>query len=153
MKKNHSRRQLLKQSTVGISGVALGTAAFSISEAQTAFAAGRRFERTTDFIGSYRGSYDGRNASVKISSLISFKLVLEIVFTDIDHKLTYKGIWAAPSEVSPPTHILANIKLNQVGGSDQIYWSKLYLHTWDISYMSGVSVRNNVEFGMSFTRT
>jgi hypothetical protein len=111
-----------------------------------------QFRNTDDFIGSYHGSYDGRNASLSITSVISFKTVLEITFKDLDRNETYEGQWGAPTETSPETHILANITLNQVGGSGQIYWSKLYLHTWNTSYMSGVSVWNNIEFGMSFTR-
>lgn len=111
-----------------------------------------QFHSTTDFVGTYRGSYDGRNASAIITSAISFNTILTIEFTDLDRHETYKGEWAS-QEGSPPTHILANIMLNQVGGNGQIQWSKLYLHTWNIAYMSGVSVWNNTEFGMSFTRT
>ncbi len=110
-----------------------------------------QFQSTDDFVGSYQGSYDGRNASVLITSAFSFNTVLNIMFEDLDRNETYEGLWSAP-EGSPPTHILADITLNQVGGSGQVYWSKLYLHTWNTSYMSGVSVWNNIEFGMSFTR-
>jgi len=62
-----------------------------------------------------------------------------------------RGEWAT-AEGSPATHILADITLNQVGGSGQVHWAKLYLHSWNISCMSGVSVWNNTEFGMPFTR-
>src|SRR5579859_8049764 len=102
-----------------------------------------QFHSTDDFIGSYQGSYDGRNASVSITSGISFNTVLRITFTDLDRHETYEGLWSAP-EASPPTHILADITLNQVGGSGQVFWSKLYLHTWNTMYMSGVSVWNNI---------
>jgi hypothetical protein len=113
-----------------------------------------QFHATTDFIGNYRGSYDGRNAAVTIASVISFNTVLRITFTDLDRNETYMGEWVVPEgSPVPVTHILANLTLNRVGGSGQIYWSKLYLHTWNISYMSGVSVWNNTEFGMSFART
>jgi hypothetical protein len=110
-----------------------------------------QFHSTDDFIGSYQGSYDGRNASVSIASVISFNTVLRITFTDLDRNETYEGQWSAP-EASPATHLLANSTLNQVGGSGQVSWSKLYLHTWNTSFLSGVSVWNNIEFGMSFTR-
>ena len=110
-----------------------------------------QFHSTDDFIGSYHGSYDGRNASLAITSGISFNTILRITFKDLDRNETYEGQWSAP-ETSPETHILADMTLNRVGGSGQVYWSKLYLHTWNTSYMSGVSVWNNIEFGMSFTR-
>jgi hypothetical protein len=109
------------------------------------------FHSTTDFIGAYRGSYDGRNASLIIASAFSFNTVLTITFTDLDRRETYAGQWSTP-EGSPATHILANLTLNQVGGNGQVQWAKLYLHTWNISFISGVSVWNNTEFGMSFTR-
>src|SRR5438552_3179003 len=86
-----------------------------------------RFHSTDDFIGSYQGSYDERNASVSIASVISFNTVLQITFTDLDRNETHEGLWSAP-ETSPATHILADITLNQVGGSGQVSWSKLYLH-------------------------
>jgi hypothetical protein len=111
-----------------------------------------QFHSTTDFVGSYRGSYDGRNASVTITSVFSFNTVLAITFTDLDRNETYQGEWSAP-EGSPPTHVLTDLTLQQVGGSGQLSWSRLHLHTWNTSYLSGVSVWNNTEFGMSFTRT
>ena len=52
-----------------------------------------QFRNTDDFIGSYHGSYDGRNASISITSVISFKTVLEITFKDLDRNETYEGQW------------------------------------------------------------
>ena len=63
---------------------------------------------------------------------------------------TYQGIATIPEAVV--THIVSDFQLDRVGGSGSVYWSRLFLHTWNISYLSGVSVWNNTEFGISFTR-
>ncbi len=63
---------------------------------------------------------------------------------------TYRGIATIPEAVI--THIMSDFQLDRVGGNGSVYWRRLFLHTWDISYLSGVSVWNNTEYGMSFQR-
>jgi hypothetical protein len=112
------------------------------------------FKGIGDFVGTYRGSYDGRNAQVIIQEgaegEVSFNSLFTVTFTDLDRNEIYKGIVSTPEGVV--THSMSNFQLNRVGGNGSLFWSKLLLHTWDISYLSGVSVWNNTEFGMSFKR-
>ncbi len=114
-----------------------------------------QFNNVNDFVGSYSGSYDGRHAEVTIMAgaqgVVSFNTLFTVTFTDLDRNEQYQGI-AAVQEGAIDTHIFSDFTLNRVAGNGSVYWSKLYLHTWDTSYISGVSVWNNIEFGMSFRR-
>jgi hypothetical protein len=114
-----------------------------------------QFNNVNDFVGSYSGSYDGRQAEVTIEAgaqgVVSFNTLFTVTFTDLDRHEQYQGIATVPEGVID-THIFSDFTLNRVGGSGSVYWSRLYLHTWDTSYMSGVSVWDNIEFGMSFRR-
>lgn len=114
-----------------------------------------QFKSVLDFVGSYNGNYDGRNAHVTIeegvAGEVSFNILYTITFTDLDRNETYKGVTSSPEGVLD-LHVFSNITLQQVNGNGSVYWSKLYLHTWDIAYMSGVSVWNGIEYGMSFKR-
>ena len=104
-----------------------------------------------NFIGSYLGSYDGRNARLVISDLKDDSATnrLHLEFTDVDRGETYVGLVnvAGPSE-----HILSGIKLSQPHGGKTVSWSRLLVHTWNVRFLSGESVWNGREFGMSFTR-
>ena len=104
-----------------------------------------------NFIGSYSGSYDGRNARLVISDLKDDSAInhLHLEFTDLDRGETYVGLVnvAAPSD-----HVLSNIKLSQLHGGKSVSWSRLLVHTWNVRFLSGESVWNGREFGMSFTR-
>jgi hypothetical protein len=112
------------------------------------------FQGIGDFVGTYRGNYDGRNAQVIIQAgaegIVSFNSLFTVTFTDLDRNETYKGIATIPEAVI--THIMSDFQLDSVGGNGSVYWSRLFLHTWDIAYLSGVSVWNNTEYGMSFRR-
>lgn len=104
-----------------------------------------------NFIGSYLGSYDGRNARLVISDLKDDSATnrLHLEFTDVDRGETYVGLVnvAGPSE-----HTLSGIKLSQSHGGKTVSWSRLLVHTWNVRFLSGESVWNGREFGMSFTR-
>ena len=104
-----------------------------------------------DFIGSYTGSYDGRNARLMISDLKDDSPIrrLHLTFTDVDRGETYAGLVtvAAASD-----HILSGIDLAQSSGGKTVSWSRLLIHTWNVRFLSGESVWNGREFGMSFTR-
>jgi len=112
-----------------------------------------KFHSIRDFVGTYRGNYDGRNAEVMIiegaEGLVSYKHLLTVTFTELDRQETYKGVATLPEAAI--THILSDFHLDSVTGN-RVYWRRLFLHTWDISYLSGVSVWNNTEYGMSFRR-
>ncbi len=111
-----------------------------------------QFSGYLDFIGIYNGSYDGRKAQVEIFPPGGPfpPYVFIVTFTDIDRNETYEGV---VNQNNISAHIISAIDLTLRGGGNMIHWSKLLLHTWDISYMSGISVWNNTEYGMSFTRT
>jgi hypothetical protein len=108
------------------------------------------FTSFENFFGTYVGSYDGRQAQLIIKSLETDGLVpkCQVTFIDIDRNQTYKGT----AEEGDYPHILSDLVLYEVGGQEIATWSKLFLHNWNISYISGVSVWNDIEFGMFFTR-
>jgi hypothetical protein len=72
-----------------------------------------------------------------------------IVFTDLDRNVTYVGDHQESGAIG---HIMQGIQLLRQGGHGSISWSRLHLHTWNIDYLSGISIWNNTEFGMLFTR-
>jgi hypothetical protein len=114
-----------------------------------------QFNNVFDFSGSYRGSYDGRDARVTIqegaAGVRSPNTLFTVTFTDIQRNEIYQGIASVPEGVLD-IHVLSDFTLDRSGGGGSIYWSRLYLHTWDISYMSGVSLWADTEYGMSYRR-
>ena len=92
-----------------------------------------QFNNVNDFVGSYSGSYDGRQAEVTIEAgaqgVVSFNTLFTVTFTDLDRNEQYQGIATVPETVID-THIFSDFTLNRVGGNGSVYWSRLYLHTW-----------------------
>ena len=109
-----------------------------------------RFSSFQDFYGTYFGKYDGRKAQLVISPLKSAEEVstCQLTFIELERNLVFRG---TATEGEQP-HILTNMVLYQIRGHDKITWSRLYLHTWDINYLSGVSIAYGIEYGMSFQR-
>jgi len=109
-----------------------------------------RFTSFQDFFGTYFGSFDGRNAQLVISNPGSDEVQnrCQITFTELDRNHIYRG----EVEEKEQPHILYDISLKEIGGHDKLFWSRLYLHTWDIDYISGVSVAYSIEYGMCFKR-
>ena len=72
------------------------------------------FQGINDFVGTYRGSYDGRNAQVIIvagaDGTVSFNSLFTVTFTDLDRNETYKGIATIPEAVI--THIFSDFQLD-----------------------------------------
>jgi len=110
-----------------------------------------RFRSYQDFFGTYTGDYDGRNARLKISDVKADSAwpIFHIEFTELDRNEVYTG---NHTEKGNHGHIMTNITLSRKGGSGSVKWSKLYLHTWNIDHLSGVSLWNGIEFGMCFKR-
>lgn len=108
------------------------------------------FSSPSNFYGSYTGSHDERNAQLVIGELKDDSPYpsFHLSFTDLDRNEVYTG---SHVEMGQHGHILTNITLNKSGGGS-VTWSSLYLHTWNIAFLSGVSVWNNISFGMSFNR-
>ena len=102
-----------------------------------------KFTGYQNFIGSYSGSYDGRNARLVISDLKDDSTTnhLHLEFTDVDRGETYVGL---VNVGTPSDHVLSGIELAQSHGGKTVSWSRKFL--------SGESVWSGREFGMSFTR-
>ena len=109
-----------------------------------------RFTSFQDFLGTYVGSFDGREAQLVISDVgdDAPPNVCQLTFTELERNHIYRG--EAQEKQQP--HILYDISLQEIGGHDKIFWSRLHLHTWDINYLSGVSGAFGIEYGMSFKR-
>ena len=111
-----------------------------------------QFSSIVDFNGFYTGSYDGRQAELEI--VVSHPapnqpIGLTLKFVDIDRNQEYSAnIHLAPQENT--SHVLRDITLHASDGSGNIQWSRLHLHTWNTKYLSGVSIWNGQEFGMSY---
>jgi hypothetical protein len=110
-----------------------------------------RFRGFHDFFGTYSGHYDGRNARLVISDVKadSVRPMCHITFTELDRNQTYVGNYIHEGKHD---HILTNIVLKEKGGQGEVRWSRLHLHTWNTTYLSGVSIWNGIEFGMSFKK-
>jgi hypothetical protein len=105
-----------------------------------------RFNGPGDFIGSYSGSYDGRRATLRIEQAgpgRSYRLT----FTEVERNQVFVG---THQESGAQQHILTNITLT--GGGGTVTWHELLLHTWDITYLSGTSVWNGIDFPMFWRR-
>jgi len=109
------------------------------------------FEHFSDFFGIYVGSYDGRQSRLEISDVKADSPwpVCYLQFTDMDRGQTFGGTHV---HKGPHHHVLTDIILNEQGGGEPLTWSRLHLHTWNTTYLSGISIWNGIEFGMSFTR-
>lgn len=110
-----------------------------------------RFNSFQDFFGTYVGHYDGRRARLVISDVKGDSAwpMCHLTFTELERDQVYVGTHVHKGKHD---HILTDIVLKQRGGNDKVTWTRLHLHTWNIAYLSGVSIWNHIEFGMSFTR-
>ncbi len=110
-----------------------------------------RFQRFQDFFGTYDGSYDGRRARLVIGDVKTNSPwpMCRLTFTELERNQVYVGTHI---HKGPHDHVLTDIVLKQQEGSGQVTWRRLHLHTWDTSHLSGESIWDGIEFGMSFTR-
>jgi len=113
-----------------------------------------QFSGWKDFLGTFQGEYDGRSARLVMSILndaYSEEAILAISFTDLDRSEFYAGLHTVKK--FNQSHIMANISLAQnIPNGATLIWPKLFLHTWNIDFLSGISTWNNIEFGMCFKR-
>lgn len=113
-----------------------------------------KFQRYSDFLGRYEGSHDGRRARLTIgdtkadSPWPTFLITLE----DLDRNQEFRNLHQQRSEASDGKHVLTNINLTERHSGHRKRYRKLYLHTWDTDYLTGISVWRNREFGASFER-
>jgi hypothetical protein len=110
-----------------------------------------RFQHFSDFFGSYIGRYDGRQARLEISDVKGDAAwpMCHLRFTELERNQIFVGTHIHKGQHE---HFLTDIVLREQGGNGSVTWSRLHLHTWDTEYLSGISIWNGIEFGMSFTR-
>jgi hypothetical protein len=109
------------------------------------------FQHFQDFFGAYVGSYDGRRARLELRDVKGDSPwpMCHLTFTELERNEVYVGTHV---HKGPRDHIMSDIVLKQQSGGGEVTWSRLHLHTWDTSHLSGVSTWNGIEFGMSFAR-
>jgi hypothetical protein len=120
----------------------------------------RRFESIRDFTGKWVGSYDGRNARMSImiqphNGEGSGAFAVIITFEELDRGERYENGDRDRRHVEQTegaSHVLRDIELFQSDGEGRVFLKRLYLHTWDVDYLSGISEWNGVEYGFSFKR-
>jgi len=78
-----------------------------------------------------------------------------ITFEELDRDERYdnEGIGRQHVETTDgSSHILHDIELFRPDGEGKVLLKRLYLHTWDVDYLSGISEWNGIEYGLSFKR-
>src|SRR4051794_24053252 len=120
----------------------------------------RRFESIRDFTGKWVGSYDGRNARLSIAIQRQdgedpggFAVI--ITFEELDRGERYDNVGRDRRHVETTdgsSHILRDIELFRSDGEGRVFLKRLYLHTWDVDSLSGISEWNETEYGLSFKR-
>lgn len=113
-----------------------------------------RFENPTDFWGRYEGSHDGRRARLIISDtpVDAAWPVFRITLEDLDRDVTFRDMHHQRSRPPDGEHVLTDVQLNEMSGTREKTYRKLLLHTWNIEYLTGISVWQGREFGASFQR-
>lgn len=109
-----------------------------------------RFTSCFDFAGVYSGKNDGRDATISIET---FGISPAGCRFFIRFSSGGQNWCINLRRNESPAHIVHDITLRSESGGENVVWRALYLHTWDIRYLSGVSVWGGKEFGMSFTKT
>jgi hypothetical protein len=129
---------------------------------------GRPFQSAADFAGDYSGNYDGRPCELSISQVFlqAGGRTLDFWFHDLEEDTYFKQEQITPTSVnSDPAggvdysvHCLSlwlyetDASGTSLNNTNSLHWTVLSLHTWDIDYISGVSIWNGGYYGMSFTR-
>jgi hypothetical protein len=137
----------------------LGALVLAASPATSKADEPRRFASTQDFTGKWVGSYDGRNArltiTVKPHDGDADAFDVTIVFEEVDRDSRYDNDAKDRLHTEKPgatPHILHEIELQPAAGDEKVLLKRLYLHTWNVDYLSGVSEWNGTEYGFSFKR-
>jgi endonuclease/exonuclease/phosphatase family metal-dependent hydrolase len=125
--------------------------AFSKSGVKSPLGDGSTFDRSQwveEWIGSYSGFNDGRNAKLTIKRSDQW---LEFTLADLDRNVTFTGSTEISAQESSPPHILENLQLTASDGNTKEI-VRLFLHTWDIHYISGYNVWNSTYYGSFFVK-
>ncbi len=109
-----------------------------------------RFQNITQFYGNYTGHIDGRNAKLKIERTPAGKVAYTLV--DTDRNVTFKAQTNSISVDDARPHAMRSVTLRSTDGRHTKTIGGLYLHTWNINYISGYTIWNGKEFGSYFVR-
>jgi hypothetical protein len=98
-------------------------------------------------VPGWRGNYDGKaGAALTISFLRSFGISYtqgsDIYQRSVDVGRDEHGVG----------HVLRDLTMVRLGAED-LHWKALYLHTWDVNFLSGVSEWRGERYGMAFVRS
>jgi hypothetical protein len=116
---------------------------------------GRQFGSTLDFAGTYEGRFDGRRGRLDIWQVYApyppNGYSFGITFTDLDRNVSFTNSGAPLIQnTGPKRHFITDFSLWNPSG--RVDFRRLFLHTWDIDFVSGESVWSNTEYGFFFTR-
>ncbi len=109
-----------------------------------------RFQNVTQFYGNYKGHIDGRNAKLKIERTPAGKVAYTLV--DLDRNVTFTAQTNGLSVDDARPHAMRSVTLRSADGRHTKTIGGLYLHTWNINYMSGYTVWNGKQYGSYFVR-
>jgi hypothetical protein len=120
-----------------------------------------RFTSFQDWAGDYVGHYDGRSAKLKIivDRVVwnTARFTTSIQFTDSSGHTWMEEVDAGRSHAADE-HVIRDVTLisyepSALPGRSSLSWPRLLIHTWDVNYLSGISLWSGSEFGMSWTRS
>jgi hypothetical protein len=148
------RRGFMKVSGLGLLGMAAN------HEHARAQEEPRRFGNIRDFAGKWVGSYDGRNARMSIAIRPhngegSGAFAVIITFEELDRDERYDNGELGRQHVEKTdgsSHILRDIELFQSEGEGEVFLKRLYLHTWNVDYLSGISECNSLHCTLAILR-
>jgi hypothetical protein len=107
---------------------------------------------TRQWQGCYRGSYDGRAATLQVNVRQdgASRWHFDFTFTDF---AGHHWVGGYSGDVGSRCHALETpIELRSVENQEPVHWKGLYLDTWDTDWLTGVSEWAGQEYGMSFVR-
>lgn len=119
-----------------------------------------RFADFRDWQGDrFDGNYDGRRATLRIGVLpiagSRDRFGISLNFTDVSGQQ-----WNTPAELRDfhfLDHVVTDLRLvpSAFGTPNRrdIAWPRLFIHTWDINFLSGYSRWEGKDYGMSWTRS
>ncbi|MGB0930954.1 MAG: hypothetical protein ACPGVB_09270 [Chitinophagales bacterium] len=109
-----------------------------------------KFNNIGDFFGIYMGRLDGRKAKLTIARTSSGKCLIELV--DLDRNVTFKTVRDyLPFNVFRH-HEVKQVTLRSEDGRSTKVLKKMYMHTQNTNYISGITTWKNKEYGMFFVR-
>lgn len=110
-----------------------------------------KFSTTNQFVGTYKGKLDGRNATLSIRPINGRGSQIQIILKDVDRNVTFY-LTCPRLSINGQKHILKSMTLRSKDGKHKKTISKMVLHTWNANYLSATSLWNGKQYGMLFVR-